>query len=107
MNNKKKLGNIIRQARGSHNKGLRKFAGEIKISPTYLSQIERGEGNFPSEDTIRVIAKNLALNEEELIFLAKKIPSDIVELFHEDPKHYAAVLRREAKERKLLNSLND
>ena len=38
-----KFGSLIRKLREEKQIGLRKMAGEIGVSPTYLSKIERNE----------------------------------------------------------------
>ena len=52
-----KFGALIRKARQAKKIGLRKMAGMIGVSPTYLSKIERNELPPPAEDKVKAIAK--------------------------------------------------
>jgi transcriptional regulator with XRE-family HTH domain len=72
---------------------LRKFADMIKVSPTYVSQIERDEFKPPAEDKIREMAKILGENEDEMLALADRVPSDLPAIIHRHPKEVATFLR--------------
>ena len=63
----------IRQARGI---SLPKAAQAAGISKAYLSRIERDEFAPPAEDKIRALARLLDQNEDALLFLGGRIPSD-------------------------------
>lgn len=85
---KKEFGEFIRQHRLElvPHITLREFARKIGISPTYLSRIERGEFDPPSEEIICNIAKELKVNKDELLALAGKISSDLTDIiikYHE------------------------
>lgn len=51
----------------------------VKIDFSYLSKIESGVVPPPSEKVISQLAEALNANKDELIILAGKVPSDIVE----------------------------
>ncbi len=80
------FGQVIKDAR--KNKGLsqRKLASLIGIDFTYLSKLENNRADYPpKEEVIRLLAKNLDLNEEGLIFLAGRLPQRYEELLKQ---HY-------------------
>ncbi len=89
----KKFGSKIREWREKKGISLRKFAGRIKISPTYLSKIERGEFDPPSEEKIQAIAEGLGQDPDLLLAMAGKISSDLPEIIQENPKEMATFLR--------------
>jgi len=55
----KQFGRIVRSLREKHGIGLRELAKAIKISPTYLSKIERGDFPPPKSDVILKIAEKI------------------------------------------------
>ena len=86
--------NLIRVTRQSLGKSLRSLSEEIKISPSYLSRMERGEFPPPSEDIIIKIAKALSFDSDELLGLVNKIDPALKDIINEEPKLYAAFLRK-------------
>lgn len=113
MDDRKKLlakfGDFIRKTRLSSNMGLREFAIKVGISATYISKMEVGDYAPPKEENIRKMAKILGLNEDKLITMAGKLPSDLGEIIGEEPELYAAFLRRVKKEdvEKFMQDLED
>lgn len=113
MNDRKKLltkfGKFIRESRLKLNIGLREFAGKVGISATYISKMEVGEYAPPKEENIKKMAKILGLNEDKLITMAGKLPSDLGEIISTEPKLYASFLRRAKKEdlEKFMKKLED
>lgn len=104
MSGRNAFGSKVRKTRIEQDYGLREFAGKIDVSPTYLSKIERGEFDPPSEKTINAIARELGLDPEELMAVAGKMPSELEEsqreTFQQYPKEMATFLRT-AKEKGL------
>lgn len=76
------FGETVREARINAKISLRKLAGWLEITPTYLSKIERNEMRPPAEDVINRIAHYLKYNSDDLMCLAGKIPSDILDLLY-------------------------
>jgi len=62
-------------------------------SPTYISKIERGDFDPPSEETIKKIAKELNYDEDLLLSMAGKISDDIKHIITENPIKAAQFLR--------------
>ena len=92
---KQEFGDLIRKRRLELNPPvtLRGFSEKIGISPTYLSKIERGDFDPPSEDTIGRIARELKCDEDELLSMAGKISSDVVDVIINKPVQAAQFLR--------------
>jgi transcriptional regulator with XRE-family HTH domain len=93
MTKKETFGERVRRKRMDLKITLRKFAEMVGVSPTYISQIERDEFAPPSESKIGEMARILNENEEELLALAEKIPSDLPGIIMEHPKEAAIFLR--------------
>ena len=72
---------------------LRGFAEKVGISATYLSKIERGDFDPPSENTIRIIAKELNINDDELLGMAGKVSSDVAAIITNKPVLASQFLR--------------
>ena len=80
----KTFGEVIRTARKNKQYSQRELAKLIELDFTYLSK----------EDAIRAIAKHLDLDEEELIFLAGRIPQRDSELLKQHYQAMPALFRR-------------
>lgn len=89
------FGILIRQARKDKGYSQRELAGYLGVDFTYLSKLENDRGDYaPKEDVIRALARHLELNEEELIFLAGRIPQHYEELLKQNPREMLALFRR-------------
>ena len=99
MKREKLFGAYIRQSRESLKKNdpaysLRQVAGRVGIEPAYLSKIERGEQNPPSEETIRKLAKDLGENTDVLLAMGGKVSSDLLRILIARPKLFAELIRQ-------------
>ena len=89
------FGQVIRQARKIKGYSQRELAKMLKIDFTYLSKLENNRADYaPKEDVIRGLARNLDINEEELIYLAGRIPHQEEELLKQHYKSMPALFRR-------------
>ena len=89
------FGNLIRQARKDCKYSQRELAKLLKIDFTYLSKLENNRADYaPKEEVISGLAKHLNLNEEELIFLAGRIPQQEEDLLKQHYKELPALFRR-------------
>ena len=89
------FGKLIRQARKDLKLSQRELAKLLQIDFTYLSKLENNRADYaPKEDVIRGLAKHLKLNEEELIFLAGRIPQQEEDLLKQHYKDMPALFRR-------------
>ncbi len=94
----KKFGQCIREVREEKKKtdpkfSLRQFAQSVGISATFLSKVETDEFSPPSVEKIKLIAKLLDLDADELLALAGKVDQDLPEIIREQPKVVADFLR--------------
>ena len=91
----KNFGEVIRTARKNKQYSQRELAKLIGLDFTYLSKLENSRVDYPpKEDAIRAIAKHLDLDEEELIFLAGRIPKRDSELLKQHYQAMPALFRR-------------
>lgn len=72
--------------------GLRKVAGRIGISPTFLSRVESGKADPPSEEVIVKLAEELGENPDVLLAMAGKISSRLIEIVTKRPELFATVI---------------
>jgi transcriptional regulator with XRE-family HTH domain len=87
------FGAIVRREREHLEIGLREMAKMIGVSPTYLSQVERGNFPPPAEDKVRKIAKIIDHDPDELLALAGRVASDLNEIIRRHPREMANFLR--------------
>ena len=89
------FGNIIRQARKEKAYSQRSLAAILKLDFTYLSKLENDRADYPpKEDVIRSLARNLDLDEEQLICLAGRIPQKYEEVLKQHSQSMSVLLRR-------------
>lgn len=96
---KETFGERVRRKRMEKQITLREFSKIIGVSSTYISLIELNRVKPPVEQKIRKIAKVLDDNEDEMLVLAQKIPSDLIGIIQKNIKEIAILLRA-AKELK-------
>ena len=87
------FGTAIRDARRARGLTLRSLAALVGIDFTYLSKLENDRGDTPSEETIRRLARELALDEEDLLARGGKVSAAVRELAASD-REFATFLRR-------------
>jgi HTH-type transcriptional regulator, competence development regulator len=87
------FGETIRRLRRETGLTQRQLAGELQIDFTYLSKLENGRGERPSERLVRGLAQRLDTDAEELLALAGRVPEEIGELAQSDLA-FARLLRR-------------
>jgi transcriptional regulator with XRE-family HTH domain len=82
------FGRRLRELRQARKMTLRDLAAKVSVGFTYLSKIENHkleEGHSPSEKLIHKLAVELDADEEELLFLAEKVPEVIRKRVMEQP----------------------
>ena len=92
------LGPYLRKRReelrsGSADFSLRRVAERAGVEPSYLSKVERGIGSPPSEDTLRALADDLALDADVLLALAGKVSGDLQAAIRRRPVLFAELIR--------------
>ena len=90
---REKFGAFIRRERQAREIGLREMSKIIKVSPTYLSKIERDEFPPPAEDKVKAIAKIIECDADDLLARAGRVSSDISDIIKRHPVELAALLR--------------
>lgn len=104
------FGETIKRHRRELGLTQRQVAGKLEIDVTYLSKLENGRGEAPSEKLARELASELKVDPEELLALAGRVPSEIRELAQGDVE-FARFLRRlpemdESQRKKLYRQAN-
>ena len=87
------FGETIKRLRREQGLPRRQLAGELEIDFTYLSKLENGRGEKPSERLVRGLAQRLGADPEELLALAGRVPDEIGELASTDLA-FARLMRR-------------
>jgi transcriptional regulator with XRE-family HTH domain len=72
---------------------VRQVAARIKVQPSYLSKVERGEQPPPSESKIVALARELQEDPDVLLALAGKISSDLKAIIEKRPRLFAELIR--------------
>jgi HTH-type transcriptional regulator, competence development regulator len=88
------FGQKIRELRKAKGLGQRAVAADVGINFTYLSKIENDKVDFaafPSEETIRKLAKVLEADVDELLLMAEKIPDRIRRRVLERPEAFRLI----------------
>lgn len=102
MNNTTEFGQFIRKKREELGLTLRAFAKELDLSPTFISELERGISRCPSEENIIKMANLLDVEPNKLITLAGKIPNefvpDILTMIGQNPDKARTILKRTIEE---------
>ena len=94
MSNKRdKFGAFIRRQRETREISLREMAKMIGVSATYLSKVEREEVPPPTEAKVRVIARIIECEADELLSRAGRLSSDLLDIIKSHPVGLAALLR--------------
>ena len=88
-----KFGTFIRREREEQEIRLREMAKKIGVSPTYLSKVERNEITRPTENKVRLIAKILECDTDELLAMAGRVSSELADIIKQDPVGMSVLLR--------------
>jgi transcriptional regulator with XRE-family HTH domain len=90
------LGGRIREARLARTRGLRDFARELDITPSYLSDIEN-DRRVPAEPVLRTLATKLDLDFNELMSLGGRLGEEAERYVRRVPEA-ARLFRRMAEQ---------
>ena len=90
---KQTFGERLRESRVAKGFGLRAFAKEVGVSPTYLSQVEQGKVDPPTADRVKRIAELLEESVDEWTALAGRLSEDLPEIIHSSPIDVPDLLR--------------
>ncbi len=87
------FGQRVKKLRMDRKLSQKTVAQKLGITLPYLSQIE-ADLAIPSEPLARAIAQHFDANEEELVFLARRVPKQLDELMEKFPNATEAYFRR-------------
>jgi transcriptional regulator with XRE-family HTH domain len=92
------FGPYVRRRRESRRKtdpsfSVRQVAARIGVEPSYLSKVERGSEQPPSEARIRALAADLGEDPDVLLALAGKVSSDLQAIILRRPALMAEIIR--------------
>lgn len=93
VKSQKPFGVVLREKRTAKGISLRKFADQVGVSPTYLSQVEQGNIDPPTAERVRKMAEILGENADELIALAGRVPEDLPKIIQRQPTQIPELLR--------------
>jgi transcriptional regulator with XRE-family HTH domain len=96
-----RFGERIRELRKAKGLSLRELAELVDVSHTYLSKVENQKldfGEYPSESLIHKLAAELEANENQLLLLAEKIPSNIKQMILRSPQLFHDLAKMKPKE---------
>jgi transcriptional regulator with XRE-family HTH domain len=85
------LGQKLLELRQERKASLRAVAKAAKISPTYLSQLER-DLSKPTDGIVFNLAGALECNEDELLAIGGRIAKDLEKIILQHPPEVAALL---------------
>jgi transcriptional regulator with XRE-family HTH domain len=69
-------------------------AQRVGIEPAYLSKIERGEFDPPSEATTRRLAVELSEDPDVLLAMSGKVSKDLQDIIRKRPRLFADMIRQ-------------
>lgn len=84
----------LREKRIAKGYSLRKFAGLVDLSPTYLSQVEQDKVESPpTVERLNRMANVLEENRDEFVSLAGRVPNDLPRIIQSHPDTIPELLR--------------
>jgi HTH-type transcriptional regulator, competence development regulator len=98
MNEASTVGAVLRERREALREAdprysLRQVAERVGVEPSYLSKVERGITPPPSEETLRRLAVELALDADVVLALGGKVSADLREVIRRRPQLFAELIR--------------
>ena len=89
----KTFGKVLREKRVAAGFSLRKFALDVGVSPTYVSQVEQDNVDPPTADRVKRMAELLNENVDEWTALAGRLTEDLPEIIRGAPQAVPDLLR--------------
>jgi transcriptional regulator with XRE-family HTH domain len=89
---KRTFGEVLRETREGRF-SVRKFAELSGVSPTYLSQVEKGNVAPPTAERVKVMAELLDADPDEWTLLAGRLPTDLTEIIMQHPNRMPELIR--------------
>lgn len=91
------FGQALREKRLAAKISLRRFAEQVGVSATYLSQVEQCNVQPPTAGRIQHMAQLLGINADPLLALAGRVPDDLIQLIHRHPVELPRLIREVAQ----------
>ncbi len=85
------FGQVLREKRVAAGFSLRKFASEVGVSPTYLSQVEQDNVDPPTADRVKRMAELLNESIDEWTALAGRLTEDLPEIIRGAPRAFSGI----------------
>ncbi len=86
---------IVQRRRSGYS--MTDFAGAIGVSVSYMSLIERGLRPPPVDAKLTAMADVLAMDRDDMFFLAGRLPPDVQILVDKQPSKVTEILRKSLK----------
>lgn len=93
------FGEWLKEKRNTNGLSQVKLAKKIGIDKGYLSQVEAGL-RPPSEGLLKALAEYFSINEDEIRYVAGKIPEDIAKILRDNPIKAPELLRTQFRKKK-------
>ena len=74
----------IAALRAERKMGVRELGRAVDVTGMHISNLEKGKSS-PSPELVVKLAKALAANVDELLFLAKQVSPEVVGVIHQNP----------------------
>ncbi len=88
------FGRVLRERRIAKGISLRKFAGLVDVSPTYLSQVEQDKVESPPTiERLNRMADVLGESRDEFVSFAGRVPEDLPGIIQGRPNSIPELLR--------------
>lgn len=87
------FGQRIRQRRLEKEITLRDFARLLRVTPTYVSQIEQDYCKPPASDVVERMARILGEDREPLLVHAGRLPDELLEVIRARPEAMPRLIR--------------
>lgn len=79
------FGEVIKAYRLNKGLTIKELAKDINVFPSFLSMMENNKNQGTAkEETIISLAIALGIDQNQLIYLAKKVPKDVINSYHEN-----------------------
>ena len=93
------FGQRLKRLRKARRLRSSELADKLKITLPYLSQME-ADLAVPSEELAKRIAAEFRQDEEDFVFLARRVPKQLQDILQKFPRSAPAFFRRITKEKR-------
>jgi transcriptional regulator with XRE-family HTH domain len=87
------FGRTLQVLRLGRRLSIRRLAGLVGVSPSYISRIERGEFPPPATSAITRLSRVLEVERELLLMLSDRVPEDVLDVVRQRSRLVARLLR--------------